>query len=489
MIRQLLATARNDARVAWIITAREVRDTLRDWRLVLPIGLLTLFFPLLMDATAQMSLSFTSRYGGAEILAWRIVPFLLMIVGFFPISFSLVIALETFVGEKERNSLEPLLAMPVSDRQLYLGKLLAAMIPPVLAAYLGITVYLIGLGITMHYTPPATLLIQILVLTTMQALVMVAGAVVVSSHTNSVRAANLLASFIVVPMALLVQGESYVMFWASYDVLWWIALGLLVAVILLMRLGLHLFNREEILSRGMDRIRLGDAWRTLKAQFLQPASAGGRPFSLWRVYGHDIPWLLRQAAPAVACIVPALMLAAFVGFYLADKFPLPAGVLDLSRISGQSFKQLPDLGFLPAFTTWGIFSNNVRSLLLAGVMALFSFGVLAILLLMAPVTILGYFAAAFAVSGHSLGQFVVGFILPHGIVELPAAILATALAARMGAVMVARPAGASLGQRLLQSVADFVKLFVFVVMPLLLLAAFLEANVTPRVLLWVYGLS
>lgn len=159
MIGQLLATARQDVRMAWIITVREVRDTLRDWRLVGPILLLTLFFPLLMDATAQVSLSFTSRYGGADILAWRIVPFLLMIVGFFPVSFSLIIALEIFVGEKERNSLEPLLAMPISDRQLYMGKLLAAMIPPVLAAYLGIGVYLVGLGFTMHYTPPASLLI------------------------------------------------------------------------------------------------------------------------------------------------------------------------------------------------------------------------------------------------------------------------------------------------------------------------------------------
>ena len=53
---------------------------------------------------------------------------------------------------------------------------------------------------------------------------MVSGAVVVSTQTTSVRAANLLASFIVVPMALLIQGESIVMFWARYDILWWVIL-------------------------------------------------------------------------------------------------------------------------------------------------------------------------------------------------------------------------------------------------------------------------
>ena len=55
---------------------------------------------------------------------------------------------------------------------------------------------------------------------------MVAGAVVVSSQATSIRAANLLASFIIIPMALLIQGESVIMFWGDYHTLWWVVLGL-----------------------------------------------------------------------------------------------------------------------------------------------------------------------------------------------------------------------------------------------------------------------
>ena len=84
---------------AWIVTRREVRDTMRDWRLMIPIGLLTLVFPLLMQVLANAAQRWALRWGGA-IIGDRIIPFLLMIVGFFPISFSLVIALETFVGRK-----------------------------------------------------------------------------------------------------------------------------------------------------------------------------------------------------------------------------------------------------------------------------------------------------------------------------------------------------------------------------------------------------
>jgi ABC-type transport system involved in multi-copper enzyme maturation permease subunit len=189
---------RNWFHPVFTLVEREVRDSLRDWRIVAPTVILTLFFPVLMTFVADLAVDWVNQYGD-PIIGERLIPFLLMVVGFFPISFSLVIALETFVGEKERRSLEPILATPLTDAQLYLGKTLAAMIPPLMAAYLGITVYLAGLYFFKDWTPPLTLLALVLVLTTAEALVMVSGAVVLSSQTTSVRAANLLASFIIIP--------------------------------------------------------------------------------------------------------------------------------------------------------------------------------------------------------------------------------------------------------------------------------------------------
>ena len=118
---------------ALIITRREVRDSFRDWRIISPIILLTFFFPFIAQFVAGQFANFVSGYG-AQIVGERTIPFLLMIVGFFPISISLVIALETFVGEKERRSLEPLLSTPLTNTELYIGKTLAAMIPPLLSS-------------------------------------------------------------------------------------------------------------------------------------------------------------------------------------------------------------------------------------------------------------------------------------------------------------------------------------------------------------------
>jgi ABC-type transport system involved in multi-copper enzyme maturation permease subunit len=237
-----------ELRPALVLTRREVKDTLRDWRIVAPVLLLITIFPFLANIAASKGLAFVNRYG-AELIMQRLFPFLMLVVGFFPSTFSLVIALETFVGEKERRSLEALLATPLSDRQLYIGKLLAATIPPVAASYIGMIFYVLLLGFTVQWWPTLSLFIVALVLATAQSLVMVSAAVVASTQSTSVRAANLMASFIIVPMAFLLQGEAGLLLFGDYALLWLVALGLTVLNVLLIRMGIATFNREHVLGR------------------------------------------------------------------------------------------------------------------------------------------------------------------------------------------------------------------------------------------------
>jgi ABC-type transport system involved in multi-copper enzyme maturation permease subunit len=482
---------RSSLSTALIITQRELRDSLRDWRVTIPILILTMIFPFLMDFTATTVRNFALQYGGENaIIAERLNPFLLMIVGFFPISFSLIIALETFVGEKERNSLEPLLSMPVSDAELYLGKMLAALILPLLASCLGIGTYLTGLYITLHWLPDFSLFTQIILLTGVEAVVMVSGAVVVSSQTTSVRAANLLASFIIIPMALLVQAESVLMFWGTYDVIWWLVVGLLVVALILIRMGVRIFNREEILAKEMDEINLKSIARDFWGYCVRPPELAARPgpsaptrFDLRRIYFHDIPTLLKTQWLPLAVVLIALAAAAALGGYYASFFTLPRGIIQFDTLTADAFKNLPNVGFLPRFSTSGIFFNNVRSIALAAVLGMFSFGALALILLMIPLAMVGFFTAEIAMLGYNPWIFLLAFILPHGVVEMPAAIIGTAFALRIGAALVSPPDGLDVGQGFLLVLADFCKIFFLLVVPLLLIAAFVEANLTPLVVL------
>jgi uncharacterized membrane protein SpoIIM required for sporulation len=495
-----MSMAVESLRRAWIIARRDLHDTLRDWRILTPIVILTLIFPWLMNWTAQIAIDFVQQRG-SPIIGERLIPFLLMIVGFFPISFSLVIALETFVGEKERRSIEPLLSMPITDLELYLGKMIAATALPLIGSLLGISVYLAGLYGSIGWLPNLELFIQIFVLNIIAALVMVAGAVVVSSQTTSVRAANLLASFIIVPMALLIQAESVIMFWGNYNTLWVIAGGLIVVMLILMRMGVKRFNREEILGREIDELNLRRMGQLFVHFFLQSPKgsipgagvlpgtrAPGRALRwLGRVYRHDLPHLLRRNWMPLAVVVVFVAVAAGLGWVYVAKYPLPQGLLNLEDLSKQNMGAVSDMSFLPSLTTGGIFSHNVLVLLLAALLAIVSLGVFSVLMLMIPMSLVGFFAGQMAWLGYSPLVFLGAFILPHGLFEIPAAVIATAFALRIGASLTASREGLTVGEGLVAALAEFAKVFLFLVVPLLLIAALVEANLTPQIVLWAYG--
>src|SRR6202142_987240 len=131
----------SDLQMIWLISRRELRDQFRDWRILFPLIVLTFTFPLLMNEVAAQAVSFFARYG-TTLIADRLVPFSVLIIGFFPLTISLVVALESFVGEKERGTIEPLLSAPLENWQLYFGKLVIGVITPLVASLTSIAFYL-----------------------------------------------------------------------------------------------------------------------------------------------------------------------------------------------------------------------------------------------------------------------------------------------------------------------------------------------------------
>ncbi len=473
---------RNDLKRAFVITKREIRDSFRDWRIMMPILFLTLFFPALMNFTAKAAVDFVSEYG-AEIIGERLIPFLLMIVGFFPITVSIVIALESFVGEKERHSLEPLLSSPLSNIQLYLGKVFASTIPPLAAAYMGIIVYLVGLYINLGWVAPIQLLIQIVVLTTVQATVMVSAAVVISTQVTSVRASNLLSSFVIIPMALLIQGESVIMFWARYDVLWAIIFGLVFLNIVLVRMGVQLFNREELLGKDLDEINVGAMWKFFRKEFV-----GESRGSIIRWYRYEVTKSLKRLSIPALMMILVLIAGGIIGFYHAALYPLPPALLqDVINASSGLRDRLSNFGF---FTTQGVglvLYQNVRASLIAAALGMFTFGVLSSVVLMLPLSLAAYFAGQAAIAGYNPLLFLAAFILPHGILEIPAIILIGAATINLGASIISPPQGKTLGDGWLIALTNWVKIFLGVAFPLLIGAAILEVFLTPTIVVWALG--
>jgi len=458
--------------MAWLVARRELRDQFRDWRVIVPMVFLTVFFPFLMNATAKAALDFTEQYG-SPIIAERLVPFFLMVVGFFPITVSLVIGLEAFVGEKERGTIEPLLSSPLEDWQLYLGKLIASASVPLFTSYLGIAVYLLLLVVRGIPFPEPIILLQTILLTSVQAVLMVSGAIVISTQATSVRGANLMSSFVVIPMAILIQGESILMFWGNNLVLWLAVLSVFVLAALLVRLGIAHFQREALLGREIDVLNLRWMGRVFWKAFKGEASS---PLG-W--YLAELPRTLRRQRLPILLVFLLGALTSTAAYLWMSAHPAYLQSIASSQEMRDALQLGSGIELGSGATMLYILGNNLRAILVIALLGIVSFGVLGLMAYALNTGLIGLVLALYNLSGiDPLGVAISG-ILPHGIFEIPALIFSCAAVLQIGAVLVAPDPRRTLGEILIEALADWARVWVGLAVPLFVVAAVIEARVTP----------
>ncbi|GAB4502316.1 MAG: hypothetical protein Fur0035_18650 [Anaerolineales bacterium] len=470
-------TLKEQLRLTWWVTQRELIDQLRDWRILLPMGTLILFFPYLMNFAALRSIDFVNQYGG-NLIAERIVPFLLMVVGFFPVTVSLVVALEAFVGEKERGTLEPMLSSPLADWQIYLGKLLAGSLVPLAASYISMGLYLLGLYWQKIPFPPLDVMLQMLLLTAAQTVLMVSAAIIVSTQSTSVRSANLLASFIVIPAALLIQGESALVFWGTNQVLWLAILAVMVVTALLVRLGLAHFQREALIGREIDVLNL--RW-TLQVFWLR---FRGEARSLREWYGKSLrATLVSMRFSLLFTLLLGILAVLATNLYL--DFRLAAVKIPRDQFSDAlKTAQSALLDGMPDEISFGyILGNNLRVEAVMFFFGVFSFGVGGLAIYLLNFATIGGVLSLVKLIGLSPWTILLFGILPHGIFELPSVILSAAAVLHIGLRLITPQKQSGLGETLVESLADWAQINLGITFPLLVIAALIETYLTPLLLL------
>jgi len=132
-------------------------------------------------------------------------------------------------------------------------------------------------------------------------------------------------------------------------------------------------------------------------------------------------------------------------------------------------------------------AQNTRVLLAATLLGMFTFGVMALVLVAVPFGILGFILAQVTMAGLSPLPFLLA-VIPHGALEIPAIVLAGAAALRLGSVVTRPPADLTASEAWLAAAADVFKVGLGLVLPLLVLAALLEVSLTPRVVEFVLTL-
>jgi uncharacterized membrane protein SpoIIM required for sporulation len=291
----------------------------------------------------------------------------------------------------------------------------------------------------------------------------------------------LLASFIIIPMALLIQGEAVVMFWARYSVLWWVIVAQVLIAGLLIRTGVAYFNREDMLGRELDMINMGWAWLEFEL------ALKGQAKSVVEWYRLEIMGSVRSLKIPIFVATISLGMGFVVGMKQAQVFVIPPEVLSFEHLKDGFIEGLDAIRFISAAGAGTVWLHNLRAIFIATLFGIFTFGILGILVLMLPMVIIGYITGNIAAAGLSPLTFLTALVLPHGVFEIPAMILAGAAILNLGASLTAPARGKTIGEAWLHALAKWAKVMVGLVLPLLLLAALIEVFVTPRIAVLIFG--
>jgi uncharacterized membrane protein SpoIIM required for sporulation len=266
-------------------------------------------------------------------------------------------------------------------------------------------------------------------------------------------------------------------FWGNEDVLWYAIAGVTLLAGLLVRLGLSHFRREYLLGREIDTLNFKLIGRTFRNRFKGQATS----VSDW--YRRELPITLRQLRQSLVIVIGLAVIAGILSYmWVVTNVPAyiqltPERIGEFRTFIADNLTNLDSLGErLPAPV---LFYHNSRTTVVFLLLGLVSFGTLGLTLFIGNIALVGGVLGAAHLVGYSpLLAFAAG-ILPHGIFELSAIILATAAMLKVGAQLVTPQPDKSLGEILLLSLADWFRVFVGIVLPFLAIAAIIEIYLTP----------
>jgi len=240
-----------DMRMTWLIGQRAAIEAMQD-RLSLLMGAGFAFvLPILLVALIVRPVGSNPSADGQPPLGDMLAVYLL-VVGLLPTIAAIGIACGQFAGEKERGILTPLLASPASNMAIFAGKVVGAIIPPLVYAMAADCVYLLSLAVLVD---PATLLVLPVALSvTMIALVPLVAcfaasvASLISSRVRTYNAAQQIGGMVLMPLWGIVFG-------LAGKLSEWGPVGMLGALVALAMLDVVLttaaaltWRREEVLA-------------------------------------------------------------------------------------------------------------------------------------------------------------------------------------------------------------------------------------------------
>ena len=267
---------------AMLVFRKDWQEVSRNWQVILPIVIVPLMISVLLPVilTAIPSLATTpgTPFSGFETMIENLPNYIqeqlegmtqqqvmiyIMALYFFapffliiPLMASSVIASDSFAGEKERKTIEALLATPMSDGELFLGKMLVSFIPSMIVTGISFLAYSTVFDLLSFSVFNGALLLPnfdwillIFGLAPAVALASIGLTVMISAKVKGFREAQQISVILLIPILALVFGQvtGAIIFGPMVITA---LIGIFVIIdIAVFKIGVKLFKREEILSK------------------------------------------------------------------------------------------------------------------------------------------------------------------------------------------------------------------------------------------------
>ena len=267
---------------AVLVFKKDFREVSRNWQVILPIAVIPFMFAVLLPVVIMLIPNLVdmpmSSFGGIEeliktlpsnvidkltgmtdqqifsyvMILYFFAPFFLII----PLMASSVIASDSFAGEKERKTIEALLATPLSDSELFLGKILVSFVPSMIVTIISFTIYSIVVDVLSFTILDGRLLLPNLAWTLLifglaptVALASIGLTVIISARVKGFKEAQQISVILLIPiLSLLFAQVTGALVFGPTVVLILIALFSVIDL-LIFKIGVKLFGREEILTK------------------------------------------------------------------------------------------------------------------------------------------------------------------------------------------------------------------------------------------------
>jgi ABC-2 type transport system permease protein len=198
----------------------------------------------------SVDLANTARFLVDKVLADWFVIYLVM-----PVFVPILISSHAVAGEKEKRTLEPLLASPVTPLELVIGKSLASLVPSVLLCTFAFLLLCVGVDIVAWplakelVLPNGMWLFGVFVIAPLFAFFGNGVAVLLSARVGDSRLAQQLAGLMVLPLIGLAAGQFAG--WLKAGTGYYALIGGLVLLLdlIIVVVARRLFDRERLMSR------------------------------------------------------------------------------------------------------------------------------------------------------------------------------------------------------------------------------------------------